>query len=97
MLISGKILGAGPPPGGAATTMAYARACRTHPGHGPYSTVWQVTRDKAGGAPTSVVSPVTLGLLPKSGMEVACRIRRAGGATDEITLLWPIDTADEAV
>ncbi len=30
------------------------------------------------------------------GMEVACRIRRADGATEEITLTCRIDTADEA-
>ncbi len=34
------------------------------------------------------------GITP--AMEVACRIRRADGATDEITLTCRIDTADEA-
>ena len=46
------------------------------------------------GTETFDITGLEAGITP--GMEIACRIRRAGGATDEITLLCRIDTADEA-
>ena len=46
------------------------------------------------GTETFDITGLEAGITP--GMEVACRIRRAGGATDEITLLCRIDTGDEA-
>ena len=46
------------------------------------------------GTETFDITGLEAGITP--GMEIACRIRRAGGATDEITLLCRIDTVDEA-
>ena len=46
------------------------------------------------GTETFDITGLEAGITP--GMEIACRIRRAGGVTDEITLLCRIDTVDEA-